>query len=172
MNEIWKDIQGFQGYQVSNCGRIKSLSRLVKGKGGGMRIVPELIRKLQTTIWGYYKIILKDDNGDMIDLAAQRIVAKAFLPVIAGKPHVNHKDGNKKNNCVENLEWCDRSENQKHAYQMGLQVNPNRKIVLNVSAGVYYDSAKEAAFYGNYNYHTLRSMLNGDNRNKSPFIYV
>lgn len=53
-----------------------------------------------------------------------RVIAKAFLPVENGKDFVNHKDGHKENNSVENLEWCTRSENMEHAYKMGLKTSP------------------------------------------------
>lgn len=172
-NEIWVGIKDFPNYQVSNKGRIKSIARTIQFTKRGKCIdkpIKECIRKQQTTIWGYYKIILRNRQGYLIDLAVHRIVATAFLPK-NGYKCVNHKDGVKTNNLVDNLEWCTNSHNQKHAFRLGLQVPSNKKIVINVMTGILYDSLKEASIAGGYNYSTLRSMLGGQNKNISPFIY-
>ena len=101
--EIWKDIPGYEGvYQVSNLGNVKSLPRMVSnGKG-------------------YLCIELKDKNGKYHFCGVHRLVAVAFIENPDNKPQINHIDGNKKNNIVENLEWCTNGENQVHAYKMGL----------------------------------------------------
>lgn len=67
-------------------------------------------------------------NGKPKHIYVHRLVAEAFLPLIDGKNHINHIDGNKKNNNVNNLEWCNRSENMKHAYRLGLAHVVNKKL--------------------------------------------
>ena len=94
MMEIWKDIEGYEGlYQISNKGRVKSL------KWGKERIL-----KPGWNTGGYLKVYLFK-NTEAQDRLVHRLVAEAFIPNPYNKPQVNHKDENKKNNCVENLEW-------------------------------------------------------------------
>ena len=103
MNEIWKDIDGYEGlYQVSNLGNVKSLNYNRTGK--------ERILKPGTNGSGYLHVILCK-NGKIRLFKVHRLVAKAFLENPDHKSDVNHKDENKTNNCVENLEWMTRQEN-------------------------------------------------------------
>lgn len=118
--ELWKDIKGFEGrYAVSTYGRIKSLPRSVDNHTGKIEI-KERILKQRPDFKGYMRIDLKDNNGKRCYLGVHRIVAMTFIDNPLNKPQVNHIDGNKANNRVENLEWNTNSENQKHAYKMGL----------------------------------------------------
>lgn len=97
--EIWQPVKGYEGlYEVSNLGRIKSLNYNHTGK--------EKILKPANNGWGYLQIVLCRD-GKVKHFKVHRLVAIAFLPNPEGLPEVNHKDENKSNNCVENLEWCD-----------------------------------------------------------------
>lgn len=105
MKEIWKDIEGYEGlYQVSNYGNIKSLSRVVKNAYGIHR-TEEKILKPQMKKKGYFQIQLSKD-GKQKHYQVHRLVALAFVPNINNYPCINHKDENKSNNHVNNLEWC------------------------------------------------------------------
>ncbi len=111
--EVWKWIFGFEGlYQISNFGRVKSFY-VRKGKQGILILKPHLTRN------GYLNIKL-NKNGEGKDFLIHRLVAQAFIPNPENKSTVNHKDGNKFNNCVENLEWQTQSENNHHAVNTGL----------------------------------------------------
>ena len=101
--EIWKDIEGFEGlYQVSNLGRVKSLNYNHTKK--------EKILKLQLHGTGYLLVVLyKESKGKIYQV--HRLVVQAFIPNLENKPQVNHKDEDKTNNKVENLEWTTRKEN-------------------------------------------------------------
>lgn len=131
-DEIWKDIKGYEGlYQVSNYGRIKALSKTVN-RGKCHRSWKEHYLKYGVDNRGYYKTHLSK-NGVNKTVKVHRIVAQTFINNQLNKKEVNHKDGNKQNNTVDNLEWVTKSENQLHAYKTGLnskaaERNPAHKL--------------------------------------------
>lgn len=101
MKEIWKSIQGYEDiYEVSNLGRIKTLSRYIRG-----RKMPEKIKKLEKTKEGYMRIELSKDTIKK-KYFVHRLVAEAFIENPNNYPCINHKDENKTNNSVDNLEYC------------------------------------------------------------------
>jgi hypothetical protein len=123
MIEDWKDIAGWEGlYAVSSNGRIKSYDRLVTELNGKTRTHKGRLVTLKKT--GCYHGVSLFLHGVGQRYYAHRLVAEAFIPNPDGRPEVNHKDGNKFNNCVLNLEWATRSENAKHAFAMGLTDPP------------------------------------------------
>lgn len=74
-----------------------------------------------------YREVLLSENGKTKNCLVHRLIAETFIPNPFNLPFVNHKDGNKRNNRVENLEWCNRSENTQHAYNTGLQKKVTNK---------------------------------------------
>ena len=100
--EIWKDIEGYEGlYQVSNFGRVKSLEKIdFSGHKRKCKIL-----KLALNRYGYVYLILSK-NGNKKAYTVHRLVAETFIPNPNKLPFVNHKDENKSNNRVDNLEWC------------------------------------------------------------------
>lgn len=116
MEEIWKDIKNYEGlYQISNLGNIKALPKI-----RGRALVKEKILKPKIGQRGYKQIVLSKNNVKK-GACIHRLVAIAFIPNTENKPFINHKDGNKINNCVSNLEWCTCRENTMHALNMGLR---------------------------------------------------
>lgn len=116
--EIWKEINGFENlYKISSTGKVKSLGN---GKSTNPVHKESKLLKTNVSLRGYEKIKLFKD-GKRYYFNMHRLVADNFLLNKDGKREVNHKDGNKLNNSVNNLEWVSASENQKHAYQSGLQ---------------------------------------------------
>lgn len=110
--EVWKDIRGYEGiYQISNLGRIKSLHRDCRN---GRILNPAKNNS------GYLRVALSN-NGKIRYDSIHRLVAEAFISNPKKLPEVNHIDGNKLNNSVENLEWVTKGENQIHAYKTGLR---------------------------------------------------
>ena len=144
MEEIWKPIKGYEGlYEVSNLGRVKSLKRWHHPR--------ENILKNKFTTDGYYETALLK-NGKYKYIRTHRIVAQTFIPNEMNKKEVNHKDGNKLNNCVDNLEWVTSSENQKHAYNLGLQTVSgaaiiNRKRIRCIDLDIEKESLLEMQLY-------------------------
>ena len=103
MQEIWKDIEGFEGrYQVSTWGNVRSMKKKIKPYENDK---------------GYLKVGLCKD-GKSHKKRVNRLVAQAFIPNPYNLPQVNHKDGNKKNNSVTNLEWTTDKANREHAARM------------------------------------------------------
>jgi len=115
MKEIWKEITDFENYEVSNFGNIRSLI----DSHNKIREFP-LLRKQQKQKTGYLYIGLSKNNKIYTKLV-HRLVAKAFIENSNNKPDINHINGIKTDNRVQNLEWATRTENQIHAYKIGLQ---------------------------------------------------
>lgn len=119
MNETWKDIEGYEGYyQVSTLSRVRSLNRTVKRMfRGTLALHPIKGQILRQTIGkiGYPTVELNKE-GKAKRVLVHRLIAKAFLPNPSGKPQINHKDSNRANNELENLEWCTQSENIRHCF--------------------------------------------------------
>ncbi len=120
-SEIWKVITEFPNYEVSNFGRVKSLGRYIPVKAGAMRFKKETILKPKDNGKGYKAVNLSTGDGNFKVRYIHRLVAFAFLALTEGLDEVNHIDGDKANNEVSNLEWCDRSHNVSHAFSTGLR---------------------------------------------------
>jgi len=117
MKEIWKEVDGFNGrYVVSNLGRVKSF---VKNKKQGEILKPGQAKKYPMLIL-YKKEALTKRQPRLV----HRLVAKAFIPNDQNKPHINHIDGSRDNNCTSNLEWCTHKENMRHARACGAFSSP------------------------------------------------
>lgn len=115
MEEIWKDIQGYEGlYQVSNLGNVKSFHKQQEG----------CILKFCHNTFGY-KFVHLHKGKHTKNAVVHRLVAGAFIENSNNKRCVNHIDGNKFNNCVTNLEWCTHGENNQHAFDNGLRKTEN-----------------------------------------------
>ena len=110
--EIWKDI--YAEYQVSNLGRVYS------------KKTKKLLNPSFDS-WGYLQVCLYID-GKQKSKKLHRLVAEAFIPNPENKKTVNHEDGNKKNCCVSNLCWATDSEQQIHAYKIGLHKRSNKRV--------------------------------------------
>ena len=130
--EIWKDIAGYEGlYQISSKGRVKSLERYVKNHSGTYYFKPEIIKKVsekndRKKRQGYLTVSLYKNNMSACKYV-HRLVAEAFIENPKHKDTVNHINGNKHDNSVENLEWNTYQENNIHAIATGLNGTENRR---------------------------------------------
>lgn len=105
--EIWTDIQGYEGrYEISSWGRVKSCERYVKSNNGNLRKVKERILRLSKDKYGYLQVVLRNNNGIKKTYLVHRLVAQTYLSNHENLSEVNHRDEDKTNNRVENLEFC------------------------------------------------------------------
>jgi hypothetical protein len=153
-----KQIKEYPNYGVTKKGEVynlltkKKLKPIINGRG-------------------YYQVNLKGKKS-FITLRIHRLLMDTYNPINI-KLDVNHIDGNKLNNNINNLEWATRSQNIKHAYKIGLSKGVFApKLVLDTQTGIFYESLKEAAEIYNINYGYLRTMINNINKNKTSLIYV
>ena len=122
MNEEWKDIPNYEGwYQVSNLGNVRSLDRKIIYSNGKIYIAKGKNLKPTLRKNGYYYVTsAKNSNKPKFDI--HKLVAFVFIDNPNNYPCVNHIDGNKYNNRIDNLEWCTYSENAIHADRLGLKL--------------------------------------------------
>lgn len=170
--EIWKKtING--KYEISNLGRLKATGKQKK------------IVKLFTSSRGYYRYSVFSLRKNF---TIHRLVAEAFIPNPNKCPQVNHKDGNKLNNNVSNLEWCTQSENMTHADKTGLRIMPKgknhcgygkfrgnsirAKLVIDLQTGIFYESVVDAAETFSLGRSYLSMMLSGRCKNKTNLAYA
>lgn len=177
--EVWKDVVGFEGrYQVSSLGSVKSSEyrKTIIRKDGKPQVFVRPSKIL--TPWlmnnGYHQYQLGRGNKFL----GHRLVALAFLENTRNVSDVNHIDGNKANNNLENLEWVNRSENNKHAYEIGLMEcgykHKSTLSCLNVETGIFYKNANEAfdSLNLSIDVSTFRTWLNRPDLNKTSFTLI
>jgi hypothetical protein len=145
-DEFWKDIMGYESiYQVSNLGKVKSLDRLLINKNNRKYILKGAFLKSSYDKRGYLIYQLSKNNIKKT-LKLHRILGKTFIENPNNLSEINHIDGNKNNNSLNNLEWCTTQHNISEAFNMGLM---KRSKVAKTKDGIIiktYDSITNAAF--------------------------
>ena len=132
MVEIWRDIPEYLGlYQVSNIGRVKRLDRKIINNGKHTIKKGSIIHQSKS-LKGYMRVRLFI-NGKIKEELVHRVVAKTFIPNINNLPQINHKDENKDNNNVFNLEWCDSKYNNNYGHRIEKSVKKQSIEVLQVN---------------------------------------
>lgn len=157
--EYWKLIPNTKDYYASNYGNIKR-----KGK------ILSLCNKD-----GYYVVNIKSKTQRV-----HRLIAKTFIANTQNKPYINHINGIRNDNRIENLEWCTQSENLKHAYKIGLSKpvintgikNGFSKQIIDTQTGIFYESASELAKLIGVKRTTLTAKLSGQNKNNTNYKYI
>lgn len=187
--EVWKRIDGTEFYEVSNYGRVRSNNYLGHGTTKVLALAKDQKGYLRVRIYfGKQRITCK----------VHRLVARAFIPNPSCLPQVNHVDGNKENNHVENLEWCSAHDNVSHAYASGLK-EKNREfarklgmtygkealrrycdkrkipvIATNISTGDVYEfeSTTKAAQVLGIHQPNIWKVLNGKRKSSGGFTFM
>ena len=183
--EIWKFINGYENiFMISNFGRVKSLDRYIECKNGKMFHVKEKILKPTKdkdgyrTINLYYKQTIKACK-------IHRLVAEHFIPNPNNLPEVNHKDEDKSNNYVDNLEWCDRKYNVNYYIKNNQEKfynqihNARKNISLNKKVEVYkygeyvktFNSVKECSEELNVDRHRIADSALRGVKNRQGYIF-
>lgn len=141
--EEWKDIVGYEGiYQVSDHGRVRSLDRVVVGRGNIYRNIKGSIMKLDTSNSGYHRIGLYSLSKRKV-FYVHRLVLSTFNPVPnTDNLEVNHINGNPLDNFLGNLEWTTRQENVDHSYEYNLCRYRRYEVDMFTLEGEYIKSFK------------------------------
>lgn len=172
MEEIWKDIEGYEGlYQVSNIGNVKALAKTVNSSYGKKRTRKELIKSNLRDGNGYLFTRLGMSKKEMKTILIHRLVALTFIPNPENKRTVNHINGIKKDNRVENLEWASHKENTQHAIRTGLIKFRKAKKVICVETGIIYKSIKEASVILNINMTGINKCCVGKQKKAGNFQF-
>jgi hypothetical protein len=184
--EIWKDIVDYEGlYQVSNLGRVKSLKRYRKGRAGSPTLVKERILIQHLNPNGYLCVVLQNNSEKLCTV--HRLLAIAFLPNPENKPTVNHKNGIRQDNRLDNIEWATYSENMYHAFhtlgkkppcsnkgKFGSLSSNSKPIIQMTKDGQFikrYSCAREAEKETGVAYQNISHTLRGILKSAGGFIW-
>jgi hypothetical protein len=164
--EVWKDVVGFEGkYQVSNLGNVKSMDY--------GRTKQERLLKPATTDYGYLRCGLRKDGHTKM-MHTHRLVAEAFIPNPDNKRDVNHINGVKTDNRVENLEWCTEQENNVHALKMGIRKPYTIKLLQYDMQGAIireWNSSAEAERSTGISQGNIRNCCHGKRPSAGGYIW-
>lgn len=197
--DVFHSLPGYVGiYEINKSGIVRSIDRIVNVKRGKQKysiVLKGALVKVQKSLgYGYLSVELRK-KGMRKTWFLHRVLALTFINNPENKRCINHKNGIKTDNRIENLEWATHSENFQHAIQTGLIKKPfkplkhkkgqdhpyfgkigelshNSKIVFDTQTGIFYFGVKEAAEAKNVNLNCLRRKLFGGRRNNTSLIYV
>ncbi|AKQ08395.1 HNH endonuclease [Bacillus phage PBC2] len=149
---IWKDVVGYEGiYEVSNNGDIRTKEgKTTYTKRHGVRVWKQRVLSQKIDSQNSCRVNLWRD-GSYKTYLVHRLVAEAFIPKVESKEFINHKDGSRLNNHVDNLEWCDYVENNNHAFDNGLMSTNHSIKLIKIDSGeeiVFRSKSKASEFLG------------------------
>jgi hypothetical protein len=165
--EVWKTTHISSYHEVSNFGRVRTIERTIRKILHHSRIISQSLNRE-----GYPKVFLNTPNGE-VTITVHRLVAKAFIPNPNNLPQVNHKDENKTNNNVDNLEWCDATYNLNYGNRSKIASEHrkfkggNNKInifVLNENKTIIANTISEAEHITGVTRMKIRTSINDINK--------
>ena len=171
LKEIWRPISGYEGwFEVSNMGKIRSVDRYLVGSDGRKCHYPSKLLALQTNARGY-RIVGLSQNQKRKSLIVHRLVAQAFIANPQNKEQVNHKNSDKTDNRVENLEWVTQTENVRHSVRA--LTKKTRPIKAFDGENVdFYNSLREAETSTGVDRKTITSnCCDGSPKNKRQIAF-
>lgn len=171
-NGLWKPVYGYEGYyEINEKGIIKGVERVIHFKNLCRKINAKILSS-RINNCGYLEVRLSKD-GRTKTRPVHVLLAEVFIPNPDNKPEVNHINGNKIDNRIENLEWVTHSENMLHAYALGLCPTIDKeKPVVDVCEGRVFPSVRKAAEYYTIPYSTVKGYLNGNRNNPTCLRYL
>jgi hypothetical protein len=171
--EIWRDVVGYEGiYEVSNTGQVRTRKdKITHSVRHGKRTWKQRVLKQKVTKDNTCRVSLYKDKTEQTWLV-HRIVALAFIPLVEGKDFINHIDGNRLNNSVENLEWCTYKENANHAFDTGLM--PCHNVIIydtnTKQTFTFRSKARASEFLGKNHGYVSGLLKKGKNRYSNYMI--
>lgn len=162
MKELFKPIKGYEGlYEISSFGRVKNVNR-------------NSFLKLKPTNCGYLKVNLSkpydDKKGHYLKTyTIHRLVAEVFIPNPDDLPCVNHKDENKHNNHIDNLEWCSHAYNDNYGTRNSRMGAKKSTAIRCIETGKIFKSIREAALFANRKESTISSCLSGKTKTSGGY---
>lgn len=169
----WQAIPGYEGlYEISNLGEVFSLGRLACYSSSHSIRKPAKLLKYSIDEDGYFSVGLSDKLGQSRQFRVNRLVAMAFLPNPNNLSVVNHKDGNKQNNRVENLEWCTVKHNTFEAYRMGLNNTTLPIPVICLNNNIRFESIQAAADWAGCDHENVTQSIKIKSCCKGGYCFV
>ena len=174
--EIWKALPGVQGVEVSTLGRVRTLDRMVSGKGKGTRIAKGRVLKQSYSSSGYLQVGVSI-NGKRVTKLVHRLIAQAFIPNPEELPQINHKDSDPTNNNVSNLEWCTASYNRRYQEKFGISSaeargHPLFAINLSTLEVTHFQSQREAGQALGASKGSINMVIKGSRNQVGGFWFV
>ena len=179
--EVWKDIVGYEGfYQVSNLGNVRSVDRVYDHNGRNQHKRTKQLRREKSIVLSqankeYKQVCLRKPNVKNNHLV-HRLVAETFIPNPENKRTVNHKDGNKHNNKVTNLEWATDKENQHHYLRNNINIKEKKVIIIELDK--IFNNARECANYlksigvNKANHSAINQVCNGKFKKHKGYTFA
>ena len=170
--EIWKPHPEYAGIEVSTLGKVRTLDRVVSCKGNGTRLVKGRVLKQSKDKDGYLLVNITI-NGKQTTKRVHRLIAQTFITNPNGFPMVNHKDCNRDNNKVSNIEWCTASYNSKYREELGEALGKSVFAINLLTFKVsHFISRAEASHVLGIHHQNINAVINGKQKQAKGYWFT